>query len=91
MGHIGGSGSGGFSRPTNFTEAEMRVMWENAILIPPAWHLPHGRHVSAAGYAIPPIPKGTELGTLIGRSFYSSCICMPTFISYSRQRQRESH
>jgi hypothetical protein len=35
-------GSGGFVRPTNFTEAEARVLWENAILVQPAWHLPHG-------------------------------------------------
>jgi hypothetical protein len=49
MVHNGGSGSGGFVRPTTFTEAEARVLWENAILVPHAWHLPHGWHVSAAG------------------------------------------
>jgi hypothetical protein len=38
----GVSGSGGFARPTNFTEAEARVLWENAILVPLALHLPHG-------------------------------------------------
>jgi hypothetical protein len=63
----GVSGSGGFGRPTNFTEAEVRVLWENAILIPPAWHLPHWWNVSAAGNAIPPIPDGAELETLISR------------------------
>jgi hypothetical protein len=63
----GVSGSGGFVRPTNFTEAEARVLWENAILIPPAWHLPHGWNMSATGYAVPPIPEGPELDALIGR------------------------
>jgi hypothetical protein len=51
--HQGVSGSGGFVRPTNFTEAEARVIWENAILIPPAWHLPHGWNALMAGYAVP--------------------------------------
>jgi hypothetical protein len=63
----GVSGSGGFGRPTNFTEAEVRVLWENAILVPPAWHLPHWWNVSAPGNAIPPIPDGAELETLISR------------------------
>jgi hypothetical protein len=63
----GVSGSGGFVRPTNFIEAEARVLWENAILIPLAWHLPHGWNVSATGYAIPPITKGPELDALIDR------------------------
>jgi hypothetical protein len=48
----GVSGSGGFGRPTNFTEAEARVLWENAVIVPPAWHLPHGWNVSMAGYAV---------------------------------------
>jgi hypothetical protein len=67
MAHAGGSGSGGFVRLTNFTETEAMVLWENAILVPSAWHLPHGWHVSAAGYVIPPIPEGAELDNLIGR------------------------
>jgi hypothetical protein len=67
MAHDGGSGSGRFSRPSNFTEAKAMVLWENAILIPPVWHLPHGWHVSAVGYAVPPIPEGAELDDLIGR------------------------
>jgi hypothetical protein len=29
----GVSGSAGYIRPTNFTEAEARVLWENAILV----------------------------------------------------------
>jgi hypothetical protein len=67
MAHASGSGSGGFSRPANFTETEARVLWENAILVPPAWHLPHGWHVSAARYAVPPILEGAELDDLTGR------------------------
>jgi hypothetical protein len=62
----GVSGSGSFVRPTNFTKAKARVLWENVILVPPVWHLPHGWNVSAAGYAVPPIPKGAELQALIG-------------------------
>jgi hypothetical protein len=62
----GVSRSGGFVRPTNFTEAEAWVLWEKAILIPPAWHLPHGWNVSTVGYAIPSIPEGAELEDLIG-------------------------
>jgi hypothetical protein len=63
----GVSRSDGFVRPTNFTEAEVRVLWENAILVPPTWHLPHRWNVSAAGYAVPPIPEGAEFEALIGR------------------------
>jgi hypothetical protein len=61
------SAEGGFIRPTNFTEAEARVLWENAILVLPAWHLPHGWNVSAAAYTVPPIREGAELEALIGR------------------------
>jgi hypothetical protein len=43
------------------------LLWENAILVPPAWHLPHGWNVSMDGYAVPPIPDGAELEGLIGR------------------------
>jgi hypothetical protein len=67
MAHASGSGKGGFSRPTNFTEAEARVLWENAILVPPSLHLPHRWHVSAAAYVVPPIPEGATLDDLIGR------------------------
>jgi hypothetical protein len=63
----GVSGSDGFVRPTNFTEAEARVLWENAILVPPVWHLPHGWNVSVAGYTAPLIPEGAELKALIAR------------------------
>jgi hypothetical protein len=34
MAYAGGSGSGGFTRPANFTEAEVRVLSENGILVP---------------------------------------------------------
>jgi hypothetical protein len=67
MPHKGVSRSAGFVRPTNFTEAEARVLWENAILVPPAWHLPHGWNVSMTGYAVPTIPEGQEFDALIGR------------------------
>jgi hypothetical protein len=67
MAHAGGSGSDDFTRLTNFTEAEARVLWENGILVPPAWHLPHEWHVSAAGYVVPPIPEGAELEDLISQ------------------------
>jgi hypothetical protein len=63
----GVSVSGGFVRPTNFIEAEVWVLWENTILVPPVWHLPHGWNMAAVGYAIPLIPKGAELEALIGR------------------------
>jgi hypothetical protein len=66
MAHKGDSGSGGFVRPTKFTEAEARILWENTILVPPAWHLPHGWNVSEAGYAAPPVLEGAELKALIG-------------------------
>jgi hypothetical protein len=67
MAHTGSNGSGSFTCPANFTEAEARVLWENGILILPAWHLPHGWHISVAGSAIPPIPEGAKLEDLIGR------------------------
>jgi hypothetical protein len=62
-----GSGGDGFSRQMNFNTGEARVLWENGILVPPSWHLPHGWHVSVAGYAIPPLPEGDALDDLIGR------------------------
>jgi hypothetical protein len=64
----GVSGSGGFSRPTNFTEAEARVLWENVILVPPVLHLPHGWNVSATGYAVPLIPEDALASKTTGRS-----------------------
>jgi hypothetical protein len=51
----------------NFNAGEARVLWENGILVPPSWHLPHGWHVSVAGYAVPPLPEGNALDDLIGR------------------------
>jgi hypothetical protein len=74
----GGSRSGGFVCPTNFTEAQARILWENAILVPPAWHLPHGWHVSAASYVVSPIPKSAELDNLIGR-------CWQMFLMHERE------
>jgi hypothetical protein len=49
MAHTGGSG--GFVRPMNFTEGEVCILWENAILVPPVWHLPHGWHVGFTMHA----------------------------------------
>jgi hypothetical protein len=43
------------------------VLWENGILAPPSWHLPHWWHISAVGYAIPPLPEGDMLDDLIGQ------------------------
>jgi hypothetical protein len=63
----GGSRGGDFVRPTNFTEAEACVLWKNAILVLPVWHLPHGWNVSAAGYVVPPMSEGADLEALIGR------------------------
>jgi hypothetical protein len=67
MAHASGSESGGFTRLANFTEAEAWVLLENRILVPLAWHLPNGWHVSAAGYAVPPLLEGTKLEDLISR------------------------
>jgi hypothetical protein len=43
MSRKGVSNSGGFVQPTNFTEAEARLLWENAMwerrLGPPVWEL----------------------------------------------------
>jgi hypothetical protein len=33
MAHKGSSRRGGFIHPTNFTEAEARILWENVILV----------------------------------------------------------
>jgi hypothetical protein len=65
--HAGGSGGGGFSHPTNFNADEARALWENGILVPPSWYLPHEWHVSAVGYAILPLSEGGMLDDLIGR------------------------
>jgi hypothetical protein len=49
----------------NFNADEAMVLWENGILVPSAWHLPHGWHVSAAGYAVPPLPEVDALDDII--------------------------
>jgi hypothetical protein len=41
--------------------------WKNAILVPPACHLPHGWNVLATVYAIPLISEGAKLDALIVR------------------------
>jgi hypothetical protein len=55
------------ARKMNLNTDEARILAEN-ILIPPAWHLPHGWHVFAGGYAVAPIlPEGPLLDELIDR------------------------
>jgi hypothetical protein len=61
----GGSRGSGYYRPMNFNADEATVLWENVILVSLAWHLPHGWHVLAAGYAVPPLPKGDALDDII--------------------------
>jgi hypothetical protein len=51
----------------NFNADDATVLWENGILVPPAWNLPHGWHVSAAGYAVPPLQESDALDDLIDR------------------------
>jgi hypothetical protein len=63
--HAGGSGGSGYYRPMNFNADEAVVLWENSILVPLAWHLPHGWQVSAAGYAVPPLLEGDVLDDII--------------------------
>jgi hypothetical protein len=33
---------GGYTRPTNINNKEAQILADNNILVPPAWHLPHG-------------------------------------------------
>jgi hypothetical protein len=47
---------GGYTRPTNLNNDEAKILADNHILVSPAWHLPHGWHVSGGGYAVAPIP-----------------------------------
>jgi hypothetical protein len=47
---------GGYTRPMNFNTEEAQILADNQILVPPAWHLPHGWNVSAGGYAVALIP-----------------------------------
>jgi hypothetical protein len=53
----GVSHDGDYPRPTNLNTDEAKILAENNILVPPAWHLPHDWNVSADGYAIAPIPQ----------------------------------
>jgi hypothetical protein len=48
----GSRSSGGYTRTMNLNNEEAQILADNNILIPPAWHLPHGWHVSAGGYTI---------------------------------------
>jgi hypothetical protein len=56
------SRGGGYTRPTKLNSKEMQILADNNILVPPAWHLPHGWHMYAGGYIVGPIPpKGPLL------------------------------
>jgi uncharacterized protein YbdZ (MbtH family) len=58
-------GGGGYARPTNLNTEEAQILADN-ILMPSAWHLPHGWHVSAGAYAVAPIsPEGPLLDDYI--------------------------
>jgi hypothetical protein len=60
--------SGGYTRPTNLNAEEAQILADNQILVPPAWHLPHDRNMSAGGYTIVPLPpKGPLLDDYIER------------------------
>jgi hypothetical protein len=62
------SGSGSHARTTNLSTDEARILAENNILIPLAWHMPHGWHLSAGAYTVALIPpEGPTLDKLIER------------------------
>jgi hypothetical protein len=50
-----GGGGGGYTRTTKLNIDEAKILVDNNIIVPPAWHLPHGWHVSADGYTVAPI------------------------------------
>jgi hypothetical protein len=54
-------GGGGYTRPTNLNSEEAKILADNSILVLPAWHLPHGWHVLADGYAVATIPPEVPL------------------------------
>jgi hypothetical protein len=63
-----GCRSGGYSRTTNLNSEEAQILADNQILVPLAWHLPHGWNVSASGYAVAPmLPEGLLLDDYIER------------------------
>jgi hypothetical protein len=37
-----GGGGGGYMRTTKLNIDEAKILVDNNILVPPAWHLPHG-------------------------------------------------
>jgi hypothetical protein len=47
-------------RPQSLNPDEATILAEARLLVPPYWHLPAGWRVSAAGYAIPPVPEKDE-------------------------------
>jgi hypothetical protein len=63
----GSHGGGGYTRPTNINSEEAQILANN-ILVPSVWHMSHGWHVSADGYAVAPIsPEGPLLNDYIER------------------------
>jgi hypothetical protein len=54
-GSHGSRDDGGYARLMNLNSEEAQILANN-ILVPPAWHLTHGWHVSVGGYAVAPIP-----------------------------------
>jgi hypothetical protein len=42
-----GSCGGGYTRPTNLNSEEAQILADNNIIVPLAWHLPDGWHMSA--------------------------------------------
>jgi hypothetical protein len=52
----GSHGGGGYTWPANLNTEEAQILADNNILVPLAWHLSHGWHVSAGGYTVAHIP-----------------------------------
>jgi hypothetical protein len=52
----GSSGDSSYKRPMNLNSEEAQILADNEILIPLAWHLPHGWHISTGGYVVASIP-----------------------------------
>jgi hypothetical protein len=60
----------------NLNAEEAQILADNQILVPPAWHLPHDRNMSAGGYAIAPhynmtLPTATHVS--VSKCSYERC------------------
>jgi hypothetical protein len=76
-------GGGRYTRPTNLlTVRKRRSSPTNNIFVPPAWHLPHGCHVSAGGYAVASIPPegrySTTTSSSAGKRYRRRCMIGPS-------------